>query len=296
LAEAPADPPAAAAIPAVARSEPADLVSSQGTPSRGAPSLVAPAPADATPAAPAPLQTAAITPVGALARIGQAVRDAACALATVEQKSDAGVAINGLADAATLARLRPQIEGAAGPPVAWHVKTIDPVFCPALALLRPISVLAGTQGPGVGLTLAGNKFVLPDGAAILPVLTMPDFAGELRVDYLSHDGSLTHLYPTLADASQKWAAQPGRRLAAGERLALGDRPGRPQWQSGEPYGTDMIFAVAASAPLRVSVTRNDEDKADGYLAALGRAVAQVRASGGRVSGALLLVDAVPKQN
>ena len=89
---------------------------------------------------------------------------------------------------------------------------------------------------------------------------MPDFAGTLRVDYFAHDGTLAHLYPTLAAPAVKLAAQPARRFAAGERLALGDpAPGKPQWDSGAPYGTDIIVAIAASVPLRVAAPRNTED-------------------------------------
>jgi serine/threonine-protein kinase len=117
----------------------------------------------------------------------------------------------------------------------------------------------------------------------------------LRVDYFAHDGTLAHLYPTLAEPASKILAQPARRLAAGEKLALGDSgPGKPQWESGAPYGTDIIIAVASSVPLRVAAPHNTEDKADAYVAALGRAIEQARAGGARVSGALLLVDTEPK--
>ncbi len=171
------------------------------------------------------------------------------------------------------------------------------MFCDALALLRPISPITGGPSPGVGLALYANRTALKDGESILPRLTMPDFAGELRVDYLAHDGTLAHLYPTLADPGAKLNAQPSRKLSAGEHLALGDRgPGKPQWQSGEPYGTDMIIAVASSVPLHVAPAINAEDMGNSYLADLGRAIEQARAGGAKVSGALLLVDAVPKGN
>jgi eukaryotic-like serine/threonine-protein kinase len=225
------------------------------------------------------------------------LHDARCALADAAMQ-DTGPSVQGLADAATATSLRQQIEAVPGaPPVAWHVQTVDPVFCPALALLRPISVLGGEPGPGVGLTLNANRTALRDGEAILPRVTMPDFAGVVRVDYLAHDGTLAHLYPTLAEPAAKLAAQPSKKLAAGAHLALGDPgPGKPQWQSGEPYGTDMIIAIASSAPLRLTVQRNAEEKADAYLAELARAIEQARIAGARVSGALLLVDAVPKTN
>jgi hypothetical protein len=257
-----------------------------------------PAPTTTTPAE-TPTQTAAAASA-ILAQIGQAVHGARCTLATATPQDSGTLTIQGVADGGAVAALRRQVDGIQGaPPVIWLVRTIDPIFCPVLAMLRPVSTMAGIPGPGLSLTLANNRVVLPDGDAILPRLTMPDFAGEVRVDYLSRDGSVAHLYPTLADNSDpaaKLAAQPSRRLAAGEHLALGDPgPGKPQWQSGTPYGTDMIVAVASSTPLRVSAPHNADEKSDSYLADLGRAIEQARANGARVSGALLLVETVPKK-
>jgi serine/threonine-protein kinase len=243
-------------------------------------------------------QTASLIPTATLQQIGRILRGARCALADTATQEGGGPSVQGLADAATAASLRRQIDAVAGaPPLEWRLRTVDPVFCPALVLLRPISVSAGAAGHGVGLSLAGDRTTLQDGDAVLPRIFMMDFAGELRVDYLSHDGSLAHLYPTLAEPAANLAAQPARRLAAGALLALGDPgPGKPQWQSGVPYGTDMIVAVASSAPLAVAAPRNTEEKSAAYLADLGRAIERARAAGVRVSGALLLVDAVPKPN
>lgn len=237
-------------------------------------------------------------PAATLRQIGQALHTARCALADVTAPEGASPAVHGLASETAANDLRQQIAMlSSGQPVAWEVTSVDPVFCRALDLLRPISVLAGVPGHGIGLTLADDRTRLRDGEPILPRITMPDFAGEVRVDYLAHDGTLAHLYPTRAEPSARLSAQPSRRLAAGERLALGDPgPGKPQWSSGEPYGTDMIVAIASSVPLRLSPKQNAEDKADAYLADLARAVEQARAAGAHVSGAALLVDALPKQN
>lgn len=253
---------------------------------------------------PAPPETQAATtehvaaamPAALVKQIEDALRGAPCALADAAVGDGGGASVHGVADAATVATLRRQVEAVAGAQsVGWHLQGVDPVFCPLLALLRPISVLAGAAGPAVGLALEGDRTTLPDGEPILPRVIMPDFAGTLRVDYFAHDGTLAHLYPTLAEPAVKLAAQPARRFAAGERLALGDpAPGKPQWDSGAPYGTDIIVAIAASVPLRVAAPRNTEDTAVAYVGALGRAIEQARAAGARVSGALLLVDIEPK--
>jgi hypothetical protein len=228
------------------------------------------------------------------------VHGANCTLATAVPQDSGALTIQGVGDGSAVGALRRQVDAIPGaPPTIWLIRTIDPIFCPVLAMLRPVSTLAGIPGPGLSLTLANNRVVLPDGDAILPRLTMPDFSGEVRVDYLSRDGSVAHLYPTLADNSdpaKKLLAQPSRHLAAGEHLALGDPgPGKPEWESGTPYGTDIIIAVASSTPLRVAPAHNADEKSDAYLADLSRAIDQARAAGARVSGALLLVETVPKK-
>jgi eukaryotic-like serine/threonine-protein kinase len=244
----------------------------------------------------APAQTASIAPGAVLVPISDALHAARCALADAVPQESGGVSILGFADQATAGALQRQIGTLAGAqPVAWHVRAVDPVFCPALAALRPVSAPAGAAHGHLGLTLNNGVTALHDGEAILPRITMPDFAGELRVDYFAHDGTLAHLYPTLADPAAKLVAQPARKLVAGERVGLGDAgAGRPQWQSGEPYGTDMIIAVASSVPLKLAPASNAEDKAGGYIAELGRAIEQARAAGARVSGAVLPVEALPK--
>jgi serine/threonine-protein kinase len=245
---------------------------------------------------PLPAQIASIAPGALLVPISDALHAAHCALADAAPQESGGVAVLGFADQATASALQRQVDTLAGAqPVAWHVRTIDPVFCPALAALRSVSAAAGTAHGHIGLTLNNNVTSLHDGEAILPRVTMPDFGGELRVDYFAHDDTLAHLYPTLADPAAKLFAQPSRKFAPGDRLALGDAgPGKPQWQSGEPYGTDMIIAVASSVPLKLAPAHNAEDKAEGYIADLGRAIEQARAAGARVSAAVLPVEALPK--
>ena len=62
--------------------------------------------------------------------------------------------------------------------------SVDPIFCPALDTLHPIVPAFGGSGPRLGLTLADGKTRLRDGEHILPRLVMPDFRGNLRVDYV----------------------------------------------------------------------------------------------------------------
>jgi len=230
-------------------------------------------------------------------QVAQALAQSRCTLANGVVQDSGAVSVAGVAGASTVTSLRQQLADIAGAsPLDWQVQQIDPVFCDALAALHPIAAQAGAPISGLALTLAGGRTTLHDGERIMPRLTMADFSGELRVDYVGHDGSIVHLYPTAADPSQHVAAQPARRLASGEALSLGDSGAdRPVWEVGPPYGTDMIIAVAASAPLLAHAPAgNAEDSATAYLQDLAAGIDQVRRAGGRVSGTLLLVETLPK--
>ncbi len=316
-APAPAQPPPPAQIqpPPVAQVQPTPLAQTPPAPQQPAPQQPAPAPAqaptpaaDATPAVPIPAQPqpqppaqtaapAAPAPqqvaMAGLAPLRQMLAGARCSLADAAVQDSGTLTVSGVVGRTEAAALRTRAAGSdAGAALDWHVQGIDPVFCNALDLLRPVALAPG----GLTATLSGGRTALHDGERIRPRITMPDFAGELRVDYLGHDGSVVHLYPTVADPAQKVAAQPARRFAAGERLALGDSgPGKPIWEGGPPYGTDMIIAIASSAPLlRQMPAQNAEDNAGAYLRELAAAIAAARQAGTRLAGTLLLVDTLAK--
>jgi predicted Ser/Thr protein kinase len=245
-----------------------------------------PAPVQPPPPPQAPVAVAGLAPLRTL------LDHAHCTLANAVLQDSGALSVTGVAGRSEAAALRTQADGlAGGSRLDWRVQPIDPVFCGALGVLQPIAAASG-----LAVTLAGGRTALHDGERIAPRVTMPDFAGELRVDYLGHDGSVVHLYPTVADPAQHVAAQPARRLAAGEVLALGDPgPNKPIWEVGPPYGTDMIIAIASAAPLPVHApAQNAEDSATAYLRELAAAIAAARQAGTRVAGTLLLVDTLAK--
>ncbi|MDA8250898.1 MAG: hypothetical protein M0Z28_17245, partial [Rhodospirillales bacterium] len=62
-----------------------------------------------------------------------------------------------------------------------------------------------------------------------------------------------------------------------------------------PYGTDMIVAVAAAAPLLKQMpAQNAEDNAGAYLRALAAAITAARQAGTQVAAMLLPVDTLAK--
>jgi eukaryotic-like serine/threonine-protein kinase len=251
-----------------------------------------------TPApAPAPTQEATTDLHALRQQISQAFAKSTCTLASGFVQ-DSGVAtVSGYAGSGVVDALRQQLTGALGAaPLDWRVRSVDQVFCSALDLLRPIAAEAGAPVSGLSVTLAGGVTTLHDGQSIMPRLTMADFAGVLRVDYLGHDGSVAHLYPTVADPKNKIAARPAARLTPGAPISMGEGgPNQPSWVVGPPYGTDMIIVVASTAPLLTRVpSQNDEDDAGPYLRDLAAGIARVRQAGGQVAGTLLLVDTIAK--
>jgi predicted Ser/Thr protein kinase len=289
---APSPPVAETSLPAAAAPPPAQKLE----PVVQAPPLPAPAVSPPPPAAkPAAQQEAAAG--GGLAglrqQLAEALKGTPCALAEATVQDSGRVSVAGFAGSNAAPALKTDLTTlAGGHPLDWRVRAVDPVFCPALAALRP-----AMAGQGLVLSLASGRTALHDGERILPRITMADFSGELRVDYLGHDRSIVHLYPTVADPVQHYVAVPGRRLSAGTLVTLGDNgPGQPEWEVGPPYGTDMIIAVASSTPLFAQIpAQNAADDATPYLDELARAIAAARAGGAQVSAAVLLVDTLPKE-
>jgi len=83
---------------------------------------------------------------------------------------------------------------------------------------------------------------------------------------------------------------PPRAYASGETLELG----HPSWVIGEPYGTDMIIAVASSEPLFDRQRRGNAESADIYLRDLQAALDAARQRGVRMAGAAVTLEALPK--
>jgi hypothetical protein len=259
------------------------------------PTQTPPAPPPTTP--PAPTQEASTDLNVLRQQLAQTLAQAPCTLANGLLQDSGAVSISGYAGSDAAPALRQQLAGlAAAAPLDWRVQPVDPVFCGALGALRPIAAQAGAPVSGLSLALAGGQTTLHDGERIMPRVTMGAFAGEVRVDYLGHDGSVVHLYPTAADPAQHVAARPSIRLTPGAQLSIGEGgPGRPIWEVGPPYGTDMIIVVASSAPvLTRAPAQNADDNAAPYLRDLANGIARVRQTGGQVAGTLLLVNTLPK--
>jgi serine/threonine-protein kinase len=301
----PSTTPSAAFTPTatVAPASPGPTTPVPATPATG-PAAIVPNPTPPVPPTPAAVQPTpaavqeATTDLHALRQqIAQALAQAPCTLANGLVQDSGSVSVNGFAGSGGADSLHQQLAGVVGAaPLDWNVRPVDQVFCSALRTLRPIAGQAGAPLSGLSVTLAGGQTTLHDGERIMPRVTMAEFPGELRVDYLGHDGSVVHLYPTAADPAQHIDARPSIRFAPGAQLSIGEAgPGRPIWEVGPPYGTDMIIVVASSTPVLMRPpAQNAADDAAPYLRDLAAGIARVRQAGGRVAGTLLLVDTLAK--
>jgi eukaryotic-like serine/threonine-protein kinase len=215
-----------------------------------------------------------------------------CALLGGKMGDGGSVDLTGLAGDRYLDGLRQGADAIApAGQIDWRVQGVDQVFCPALNLLHPLVPAFGAiGGPRLGLQMADGKTRLHDGDPVRVQLVVPDFASRLRVDYVAHDGSVQHLYPQLADPKNGIAADPPRTFAAGESVNLG----HPSWTIGEPYGTDMIIAVASSEPLFERARPSNAETASVYLRDLQAAIDRARQRGVRLAGSAVTLDALPK--
>ena len=244
-------------------------------------------PAPVQPAAPPPPSPQELAMAG-LGPVRQMLEHASCAATGAVVQDSGTLSVVGVAGTNEVATLRQATTGAAGAvPLDWQVQGINPVFCTALDAVRP----AALAPHGLRLFLADGRTALHDEAPILPRITMADFGGELRVDYLGHDGSVLHLFPMDADPANNFPSLPARHFNGGEQLALGDSG---YLKVGPPFGTDMIVAVASGKRLLQQARKDYEENASTYLHELSTAIAQARAAGTPVAAALLPVDTLPK--
>ena len=280
---APVSEPPPAPIPATAPAIAANpLPVSQPTP--------APVPSEAPPAIVAtPELQPVVTPEALRAAVAAAIAPVPCALTAGDVTGDGAVQVTGLvARGASEADLRHAVADAA-PQAAldWRVASFDGPYCHAVEIVRPLAAHFGAPAAGFSLALPNGKTHLVDGELIVLNTVLPDFAAHLQVDYLQHDGTVFHMHPTASD--------PGRAYPANSRKTFGEpAPGFAGWQVGEPYGTDMIIALASSAPL-FTQRRPEQEASEPYLRALQAAIDAARKRGVRLAAGALVLDTTAKR-
>lgn len=264
--------------------------------------MPAPAPAPAAPSA-ASLRAA----------IAAAVEPFRCASIGGDVSEQRQVTISGFIGRDAEPRLRAAVQQAAGTaPVQWNIHTFNGPYCRALNIVRPIGPHFGEPASSVVVGLKGGAAALHDTGSIVPKITAPNYASYLQVDYFAGDGSMVHLHPSAEERqidiqtadhhsqhlrTSLEAAQ--RSFPAGATMTLGDpvtcncKPTEVGWTVGPPFGTDMILAIASSAPLFVPA-RSNSDTVDTYLRALETAIAEATRKGVRISANVVGVVTVPR--
>lgn len=257
-----------------------------------------PVPKPESPAAPLPAPPPAVTPAPSsppldpappqpvpqllpLAAVAAALRAAPCTAIGGEERPPGALTLRGVSGPAAAHALRDAVQKAApSVSVDWQLAIAEGPFCEILDLLRPYVRPPGSAAASVGVALLDGRVALVKDEYMIPRVTMPESYGHLQLDYVSNDGGVVHIHQAAA-ASRPYppgAAPVFGRPDANERNFPVD----------EPYGTDLIAAIASSAPMFRAV-RPEGEALDTYLRELRTALDQAVRNGVRVSAAFLLV-------
>ncbi len=252
-----------------------------------------PAPAPRLPGAdPAP----AVRPAEARARLVRMLDGLRCALVHGTMENPRAARLGGIAGTGTESVVRAELAAQEIPiGLAWTVTPAGREFCPVLDTLRPIVPGFASEDPRLTLKLADDRTSLRDGDAIRPRVIMPPFPAYLYVDYIARDGTVQHLYPQIADPENGIAGDRERAYAPSEWVNLGDpQPGQRGWEASEPFGTDMIIAIAASRPLFDKPRPANAEPAWEYLRALDTAIQALRQAQGEASAGATTIEVAPR--
>ncbi|MGE0418465.1 MAG: serine/threonine-protein kinase [Acetobacteraceae bacterium] len=281
---------------------------SANAPSANAPLVTAPlvtAPLAAPPPATASIAPPVAAPVIAVpalsraevqARLGRLIAGLRCSLVQGRMDGPDRAALGGIAGTGAEASIRADLAVQDLPvTLTWVVASAGREFCPVLETLRPITPVVLSGEPPLVLKLAEDRTTLRDGEPIRPRLIMPPYKAYLYVDYIAHDGTVQHLYPQTADPANGIAGDAVRVFAPAEWVNLGDpQPGQRGWEASEPFGTDMIIAIAAARPLFDRPRPANAEPAWDYLRALEVAIQTLKRDQEEAAATALLVDVTPK--
>jgi serine/threonine-protein kinase len=206
---------------------------------------------------------------------------------------EGAIQLTGIAGPAALENLRQKFTamGLTNPEPSFRVTQVEARFCAWENFLRPIARTFGAGEDTLKLQLADDHAWLVNNEFIRPRVTMADFRGILRVDYLDREGNVQHLWPQVADPTQHLTGDRARRLEPGEVLNLGEPgPGNPGWQVAPPFGTDLIVAIASEDALFDHPRPGNVENAEVYLRELKRGVESARSRGARIAATVMPVE------
>ena len=206
-----------------------------------------PAPVPVPTPLPAPM-TPAVTPDG-VSRLNTQLADIPCSVLRAESEAWGRLTVRGVVGKTDdreriLAVVRNAIGGITPnlelEVMSWPQCEVRMTFAPALE--RPAGLAIRIRPPAG--TPEPNKMppVLNDGAPLVLEVTTPTFPSYLYVVYLQVGGEAVYLHTP--------ATTNGRPWPAGSRVVIGDGSDNgPAMVIGQPFGTEMILAVAAPFAL-----------------------------------------------
>ena len=208
--------------------------------------------------------------------LAAALRNTPCSVTTPEERPPGTITLRGVAGPGAEPALRDAVAAAApGVPLDWEVDTATGPYCGLLDTIRPY-----LRPADMAVETLNNRTRLVTDDPIVPRLTLPDFPAHLQLDYVSSDGSVTHMRQSVGPASYA----PGATAVFGRH----DSPKAETWEVYEPYGTDLLIGIASSTPL-FGAPRPSQDRLDGYLRDLQSGLDQAARSGARIAIATLLL-------
>ena len=267
-----------------------------------------PVPPAATPTSPpAPALPALPTPPPlTLAALRTAAAAAECTLANPQLIDDTTVFVTALARRGNAeTALRTAITTLTGTTrVGWAITGFDhpPAFCMALDTLRPLRATDTRPSAALNLSLRNDATRLRQNDKIVLRVAMPDFDGHLQLDYLSSDGTITHLVSddglsVRVMTRTGWTTiGPSRRYPANTEITLGEpdpKTGAGEWQIDEPFGTDMLIAIVSSEPL-FGAPRPTTDLTESYLRDLQTNLDIATRRQTRITAQAILLETVPR--
>ena len=169
---------------------------------------------------------------------------------------------------------------------AWTTFPMSAAACRVLAVLRPD--LSFNEAPGVKMTIPGAEAKVYLHNSFKFDVTMPDFGGFLWVDYLDSEHTLAHFE---LDPKGK-----PLRHGASELLHL-PSPGHDYTLDSGPFGRDLVFAIVTSTvPPGNDVPESSAVEAgEFYATQLQSMIKQVKATGGRVSATVAVVETIGRE-
>lgn len=167
-------------------------------------------------------------------------------------------------------------------------------YCPALDAVRGDADRFGAPPSGLSVGLRGGGQRLFDRDPVRPVVTMPDFPGHLALLYLTRDDGgkvwVGHLFPNGLDPDRRFA--PRQRVELEPREDAGPERGAPV-AVGEPFGVDMMLAIATGQPL-FDAPRAQVEPLDALMPDLSAALTALRRQGARVAVSGFLLETAPR--